>query len=82
MTREEISKKVQTVIAEKRGVDLVKVVPEARLVEDLGADSLDVCEIVMEIEDEVHIVIDDEDVENLKTVGELTTYAAKKAGVE
>jgi acyl carrier protein len=82
MTREEIAKKVQTVVAKKCGVALTKAVPEARLVEDLGADSLDVCEITMETEDEIHIEIDDEEVENLKTVGDFTAYATKKVGIE
>ena len=60
--------KVKKVIAEKLSVDLVEVVPEASFVDDLGADSLDLVELIMSMEEEFDIEISDEDAEKLATV--------------
>ena len=56
--------------------------PEASFVEDLGADSLDIVELIMGIEEEFDIEIPDEDAEKLTTVGEAINYAASKLGIE
>lgn len=60
--------KVKKVIAEKLSVDLEEVVPEASFVDDLGADSLDLVELIMSMEEEFDIEISDEDAEKLMTV--------------
>jgi len=60
--------KVKRIIAEKLSVDLEEVVPEASFVEDLGADSLDLVELIMSMEEEFEIDISDEDAEKLVTV--------------
>lgn len=60
--------KVKKVIAEKLSVDLEEVVPEASFVDDLGADSLDLVELIMSMEEEFDIEISDEDAEKLVTV--------------
>lgn len=60
--------KVKKVIAEKLSVDLDEVVPEASFVDDLGADSLDLVELIMSMEEEFDIEIPDEEAEKLVTV--------------
>jgi len=60
--------KVKKVIAEKLSVDLEEVIPEASFVDDLGADSLDLVELIMSMEEEFDIEISDEDAEKLVTV--------------
>jgi acyl carrier protein len=66
--------KVKKIIAEKLSVDLVEVVPEASFVEDLGADSLDLVELIMSMEEEFEIDISDEDAEKLVTVKDAIDY--------
>ena len=63
-----IEDKVKKIIAEKLSVDLVEVVPEASFVDDLGADSLDLVELIMTMEEEFDIDISDEDAEKLESV--------------
>lgn len=63
--------KVRDVIVENLGVDEEDVTLEARLIDDLGADSLDAVELSMAIEDEFDIEIDDEEFENLQTVEDI-----------
>ena len=70
MTKEEIISLARTILAEHLGIDVEYISPEKRLSEDLGADSLDVVEEVMSIEDAFHISIPDEEIENLRTVGD------------
>lgn len=60
--------KIFIIIAEKLGVDQSRVVPQALLVDDLGADSLDLVELVMAFEDQYEIEIPDSDFERIKTV--------------
>ena len=63
------------------GVEREKLTPEASFIEDLGADSLDIVELVMEFEKEFNIDIPDEDAEKLRTVGDAVSYLeAKVAG--
>jgi len=63
-----IEDKVKKIIAEKLSVDLEEVVPEASFVDDLGADSLDLVELIMSMEEEFDIEIPDEEAEKLLTV--------------
>lgn len=60
--------KVKKIIAEKLSVDLAEVIPEASFVDDLGADSLDLVELIMTMEEEFDIDISDEDAEKLESV--------------
>jgi acyl carrier protein len=64
----DIFAKVQTVVADKLDVDAVKITPEASFTNDLGADSLDVVELVMALEEEFDVEIPDEEAEKLQTV--------------
>ena len=66
--------KVKKIIAEKLSVDLEEVVPEAAFVEDLGADSLDLVELIMSMEEEFEIDISDEDAEKLVKVQDAIDY--------
>jgi len=70
----EIADRVREIIAEQLMVDLEEVTDEASLVDDLGADSLDTVELLMEMEDEFGIEIPDQDVEKIVTVGEAIAY--------
>ena len=68
MSREEILEKVRELIADKLGVDKDEVTEEASLIDDLGADSLDLVDLVMVFEEEFDVKIEDEELENIKTV--------------
>jgi acyl carrier protein len=74
-----IEDKVKKIIAEKLGVDLSEVVPEASFVDDLGADSLDLVELIMSMEEEFDIDIPDEDAEQMTTVKDAFNYIRKKS---
>ena len=69
-----VQDKVKKIIAEKLGVDPSDVVSEASFVDDLGADSLDLVELIMSMEEAFEIEISDEDAENLKTVQDAIDY--------
>ncbi len=69
-----ILEKVKTILAEQFDVDEDKISVETDLQEDLGADSLDVVDLLMSIEDEFEIEVPDDEIENLKTVGALVNY--------
>lgn len=71
--------KVKEIVADELSVDPNIVTTQARFVEDLGADSLDVVELVMRFEEEFEIEIPDEDAEKITTVGEAVSYIEKKA---
>ena len=68
MSREEILEKVRELIADKLGVDKDEVTEEASLIDDLGADSLDLVDLVMVFEEEFDVKIEDDELENIKTV--------------
>ncbi len=70
----EIADRVREIIAEQLLVDAEDVTDEASFVEDLGADSLDTVELIMEFEDEFGVEIPDEDAEKVQTVGEAVSY--------
>lgn len=74
----ETFEQVKEVIVDKLGVDAEKVVPEARFVEDLGADSLETVELIMGLEDKFGISIADEDAEQIRTVQAAVDYVASK----
>jgi acyl carrier protein len=69
--------KVKKIVAEKLSVDIEEVVPEASFVDDLGADSLDLVELIMSMEEEFDIDIPDEDAETLVTVKDAIDYIVK-----
>ncbi len=69
-----VFEKVKSIVADQLDVEEEKVTAEASITEDLGADSLDVVDLVMSIEEEFYIEIPDEAVENIKTVGDIVSY--------
>ena len=69
-----IYKRVREIIAEQLDVDFENVTYEASITDDLGADSLDVVDLVMSFEDEFDVEIPDADVENIRTVGDIVKY--------
>ena len=74
-----VPEKVRGIIAEQLGVKPEEVTPEAKFIEDLGADSLDTVELVMALEEEFGVEIPDEEAEKLTTVGDAMKYIEGKA---
>lgn len=74
--------KLKELVAEQLGVDEAEVTLEANIQDDLGADSLDVVDLITTIEDEFDLSIPDEAVENIKTVGDIVNYIEKNADAE
>ncbi len=72
------TEKVKDIIEKEFGVEREKLTNEASFIEDLGADSLDIVELVMEFEKEFNIDIPDEDAEKLRTVGDALGYLKEK----
>ena len=66
--------KIQEIIAEKLSIDADQITLESSFVDDLNADSLDIVELVMALEDELDMEMPDEDVEGFKTVGDVVEY--------
>jgi acyl carrier protein len=71
--------RVKEIIAKELEVDAKQLTPEAKFIEDLGADSLDIVELVMALEEEFGIDIADEDADKLKTVGDAMGYLKSHA---
>ena len=69
-----VAEKVKSIIVEQLGVEADEVTSEASFTEDLGADSLDIVELVMALEESFGISIPDEDAEGIKTVGDAVSY--------
>lgn len=69
-----VEDKIKKIIAEKLSVDLDEIVPEANFIDDLGADSLDLVELIMSMEEEFDIEISDEKAEELVTVKDAIDY--------
>lgn len=66
--------KIKEIIADKLSVDPESITLEASFIDDLNADSLDIVELIMALEDELEMEIPDEDVEGFKTVGDVVNY--------
>ena len=75
-----IEDKVKSIIVEQLGISEDEVRPEASFIDDLGADSLDIVELVMAMEEEFDVEIPDEDAEKLQTIGSAIQYLREKLG--
>lgn len=75
-----VADSVKSIIAEQLGVDAAEATPEASFTDDLGADSLDIVELVMAFEEEFEIEIPDEDAEKIATVQDAVNYIEKAKG--
>jgi acyl carrier protein len=79
MADKSIEEKVKDIIVEQLGVNPEQVTPQASFIEDLGADSLDIVELVMAFEEEFGVEVPDEDAEKLRTVGDVIKYIEERA---
>ena len=77
---DDIAERVATIVTNQLDVDKEKVKPEASFINDLGADSLDIVELVMELEEEFDMSIPDEDAEKIRTVGDAINYIEGNKG--
>lgn len=77
MADSNIAQKVKSIIADKLGVEATEITPEASFTNDLGADSLDMVELIMEMEKEFNISIPDDIAEKISTVGDAIAYLEK-----
>ncbi len=80
MNREQILEKIREIVVEELGVSAEKVTEDARFIEDLGADSIGVMELVMKMEETFDIQIPDQDIEKIRTVGDAINYILSKKG--
>ena len=78
LSKEEIETRVVKIVSEQLGVEQDKIKPEAKFMDDLGADSLDTVELVMALEDEFDCEIPDEEAEKITSVGEALSYIENK----
>ncbi len=76
---QDVEAKIKSIIVDKLGVDESEVVADANFTNDLGADSLDTVELIMEFEKEFDMSIPDEDAENIATVGDAIKYISEKS---
>jgi acyl carrier protein len=74
MAASNVEAKVKGIIAEQLGVGEDEIKPESNFIDDLGADSLDIVELVMAMEEEFEVEIPDDEAENIKTVGDAINY--------
>ncbi|MEW6614983.1 MAG: acyl carrier protein [Thermodesulfobacteriota bacterium] len=77
MGKESVEAKIKAIIAEQLGIDEDEVVNEASFIDDLGADSLDLVELIMALEEEFGQEISDEEAENIQTVQEAIDYISE-----
>jgi acyl carrier protein len=73
-----VEPRIKKIIEEQLGVEGERIKPEASFIDDLGADSLDIVELVMAMEEEFDLEIPDEDAEKLRTVSDVTKYLQAK----
>ena len=73
-----VEDKIRDLVAEHLGVSMDEVVPEASFIDDLGADSLDIVELVMAIEEEFGLEISDDDAEKIQTIGDAINYVDER----
>ena len=78
MAEKSIEEKVKDIIVEQLGVNPEQVTPQAKFIEDLGADSLDTVDLVMAFEEEFNVEVPDEEAEKLQTVGDVVKYIEDK----
>ncbi|MCY4000307.1 MAG: acyl carrier protein [Bacteroidetes bacterium] len=76
----ELADKIKAIVVDKLGVAEESISPEASFTDDLGADSLDTVELIMEFEKEFDVSIPDEDAEKIATVGDAIEYLTEKSG--
>ena len=74
-----VEERVRNIICDQLAVEQEKITPTASFVDDLGADSLDIVELVMTMEEEFDLDIPDEDAEKMKTVGDVVKYISSKS---
>ena len=74
MGGENLQERLYVLVANQLGLEREELVPEAHILDDLGADSLDVVELVMALEESFDIVVPDEDVQRLQTIGDVQQY--------
>ena len=79
MAKEEIFDKLKELVVDQLGVEEDEVTMEASMKDDLGADSLDLVDLVMSVEEEFGVKVADEDLENIKTVGDIVNYIEDRA---
>ena len=79
MAKEEIFDKLKELVVDQLGVEEDEVTMEATMQDDLGADSLDLVDLVMSVEEDFGVKVADEDLENIKTVGDIVNYIEERA---
>ena len=79
MAKEEIFDKLKELVVDQLGGEEDEVTMEASMQDDLGADSLDLVDLVMSVEEEFGVKVADEDLENIKTVGDIVNYIEDRA---
>ena len=76
---EDLGARIRTIVVEQLGVEPADVTPNASILDDLGADSLDVVELVMALEEEFDIEVPDEAVETIRTIADMERYVSEHA---
>ena len=76
----DIAEKVKEIVSQQLDVDVAQIKPESQFIEDLGADSLAIVELVLAFEEQFEIDIPDEDTEKIRTVGDAITYISSRKG--
>ncbi len=73
-----VQDRIREIVSQQLGVDAAELLPEASILDDLGADSLDVVELVMALEEAFDIEVPDADVETMRTLGDVERYVAER----